>query len=207
MESLPDWWTKPPDPQDETVAYVRQLLQDWSDHLAGSEEIIEAVLSRTRRTTSPTQRELGLLFLSALDRPQHLIEVDFLENAQDHVTRWAAIAGLQSWLARSPIHATELLRLLQQNRGYGRRKAETAVQLLSGEAVAGSVPLVELAGYLDHESLVIRDLAAMTLAWLAPQEAAKIPFDPAGDAAQRRQAVQRWKDVAPQLKVPLSHDK
>jgi len=206
LPSLPDWLTKPPDPKDETVAYVRQLLQDWSEHLAGSEEIVEAVLARTRRTKFPAQRELGLLFLAALDRPQHLIEVDFLENAQDRVTRWAAIAGLQSWLARSPTNTTELVRLLQQNRGYGRRKAETVVQLLSGEAVAGSVPLVELAGYLDHESLVIRELAAITLAWLAPQEAQKIAYDPAGDAGQRRQAVQRWKDVTPQLKVPLPRE-
>ena len=57
-------------------------------------------------------------------------------------------------------------------------------------------------GYLEHENLAVRDLAYRQLAALAPGCAKRVPYDPAGTAEQRPQAVARWRELVPPGKQP-----
>lgn len=55
---------------------------------------------------------------------------------------------------------------------------------------------------LDHDNLVIRDLAFWHLALLVPDGAKTIPYDPTADAEKRQQACVRWKQLVPDGRLP-----
>jgi hypothetical protein len=98
-----------------------------------------------------------------------------------------------------------LQRLLQQKRGYAREKATLAcklLQLLPAASLARAETYQELIGYLDHENLLVRDLAFWHLANLAEEGPRQIAYDPAGDAEHRRPAVGQWHKLVPPGTVP-----
>jgi hypothetical protein len=82
--------------------------------------------------------------------------------------------------------------------------AETVVQLLHSfdEAALKNPETYEtLITYLDHERLGIRGLAYWHLRRLVP-EGEKIGYDPLADKAARAKAIEAWKELIPEGKVP-----
>ena len=57
--------------------------------------------------------------------------------------------------------------------------------------------LAALVGYLNHDNLAVRELAALNLAVLAPEAAKAIAYDPDGPPAARQKAVDEWKQKGP----------
>jgi hypothetical protein len=208
LKELPPWWDKPPDRNQPQVADALITVADWAVQLNRSSEVIDTILTRVRESQDATVRATGLLFLAALDAVPFLI--DFLEDRQHAEVRGAARHALQLWVAQRTDNAAELTRLLQQKRGYARDKAALIAQLLQPVPAKDlSRPEIyqTLIGCLDHENLVVRDLAFWHLALLVEEGARTIAYDPAADAAKRRQAVERWRKLVPPGAVPAQQGK
>jgi hypothetical protein len=203
LPELPEWWTKPPDRGKPLVADALLTLSDWAGHLNRSTEVIDTLLTRVRESNDSTLRVVGLLFLAALDGAPFL--VDFLEDRQHAEVRGTARHAVQAWLGRRPENGAELQRLLQEKRGLAREKAALVCKLLQplpAYDLARAETYQELIGRLDHENLLVRDLAFWHLANLVEEGPRKIAYDPAQNAEQRRPAVEQWRKLVPPGVVP-----
>jgi pSer/pThr/pTyr-binding forkhead associated (FHA) protein len=205
---LPGWWTKPPDRKGPKVEKAMLSLVYWSEQLAPRKDgggALDVIRSRVQATGAADM--VGLLFLASLDAVQPL--VGFLSDRQRSEVRGATVHALQGWLSRGPRHAAELVRLLQ-NAGYSREKARLIVDLLHffpKDSLRAKKTYEELAGHLDHEELVVRELALWHLAELTragqipAKEAEAIRYDPLADEGQRRSAIEQWKKLITSGKV------
>jgi len=203
LKELPDWWARPPDRAQPQVQDAMLALLDWNVQLGRSSEVIDNILTRIRESTDAPQRVIGVQFLAALDGAPFLLE--FLGDRQNHEVRGAARYALQVWLLRRPENLAELIRLLQDKRGFSRDKAALVGRLLQ------QVPEADLArpetyqgliDLLDHEDLVVRDLAFWHLAALVPEGAKTIAYNPIMEADQRGAAVAKWRKLVPRGQVP-----
>lgn len=66
-----------------------------------------------------------------------------------------------------------------------------------------------MVGYLNHDDLLVRDLAFWQLDRLGtggrlPEDAKRIRYDPNGEPEARRRAVEKWKQVLAEGKIPAS---
>jgi hypothetical protein len=202
LKELPDWWSKAPDRNKPEVADALLTLKDWAALLQGSNEVMDTILTRVRESKDSTLRVVGLLFLAALDGVPYL--VSFLEDRNHPEVRGTARHAVQAWLTRRPGNVAELQGLLEKQ-GYTPTKAALACKLmrpLPAEELGRAATYQELIGYLDHENLLVRDLAFWHLANLVPEGPRKIPYDPVGDDQRRRQAVELWRKLVPPGTVP-----
>jgi hypothetical protein len=205
---LPDWWTKPPDRKEPKVEKAMLSLLYWSEQLTPRKDdggTLDVIRSRVQGDGAADT--VGLLFLAALDEVQPL--VGFLSDRQRSEVRGATVYALQGWLSRGPQHAAELARQLQKT-GYSRDKADLIVRLLHffpNDALRMQT-YEQLAGWLDHDELGVREralwhLAELTRAGLIPaKEAEAIHYDPLADEDKRRAAVEQWKKLIRSGKVP-----
>jgi pSer/pThr/pTyr-binding forkhead associated (FHA) protein len=202
LKELPACWQKPPDRDQPRIADAMLTLRDWSNHLDQSSEVVDTILTRIRESKDPTLRVIGLLFLAALEEIPLL--VDFLEDRQHSEVRGAARHALQVWLSRRPDSQAELARILKDKR-YAQEKAALIGHLLCkipDTALKSPNTYQNLIGYLDHENLIVRDLAFWHLAQLVPEGAAKIAYDPLAEADQRKKTIDQWRKLVPPGTVP-----
>jgi hypothetical protein len=204
ITQLPAWWTKPPDRSQPQVADAMISLQDWSGYLSKSKEfIVDTILTQVRESKDSKLRALGLLFLAALDEMPFLVE--FLEERQHAEVRGTARHALQVWLSRGPNSQAELARILKEKQGYSPEKGALIGRLLQripDADLAKPETYQSLIRFLDHENLIVRDLAFWHLAQLVPSGAASIAYDPAAEADQRRKHIAQWQKIIPPGKVP-----
>jgi hypothetical protein len=141
------------------------------------------------------------LFLGALEAIPQL--VDLLGDRRYAEVRNTAAHALQHWRNLHKEHDAELTRILQSK--FSKDKAVIIRRLLQGftaEELQKPETYQTLLDYLNHESLVIRELALYHLTLLLPEDAKKAGFDPAADAEKRRPALEAWKQLLPPGKVP-----
>ncbi len=204
LTELPAWWTKPPDRSLPQVADAMISLQDWSTYLSKSHEyIVDTILTNVRESKDSKLRALGLLFLAALDEMPFLVE--FLDERQHAEVRGTARHALQLWLSRGPNSQAELARILKDKRGYAPEKGALIGRLLQripDADLAKPETYQSLIRYLDHENLIVRDLAFWHLAQLVPSGAASIAYDPVAEADQRRKHIAEWQKIILPGKVP-----
>jgi hypothetical protein len=201
----PEWWTNRIAPQDDKpqLANVMMALGDYNTFLEKREAVVDAVSTAVHESPDATTRALGVLFLGALDALPQLI--DSLEDRQHAEVRGSAAYGLRHWMSRNREQDAQLYRTLIESKLYPKEKANTIMRLLHyvSEADAQRPGTYQtLIADLNHENLSIRDLAFWHLAHLVPEGASTIPYDPAGDAEKRQQAVQEWKKLMAAGKIP-----
>jgi hypothetical protein len=155
----------------------------------------------------PDNQDVGIFFLAAVDEVEPLMD---LLNRDSSNVRGATLFALQTWLSRGGRRGEELARILEK-RGSAKDKAELIVRLLHfypPEALEDRKTYEELIDRLDHDNRLVRDLAFWHLDQLGvggrlPAEAKRIKYDPAGDAEARREAVDKWKKLLADRKVPV----
>src|SRR5207248_2158656 len=136
--------------------------------------------------------------------------VDFLEDRQHAEVRGTARHGLQFWLSRRPDSEAELARLLKEKRGYAQEKGALIgrlMQRIPDADLTKPQTYQSLIGYLDHENLIVRDLAFWHLAQIVPEGATKIAYDPVADSDKRRKFVEEWQKLVPPGTVPKAPGK
>jgi pSer/pThr/pTyr-binding forkhead associated (FHA) protein len=198
LPQLPGWWTNTLNPKESQVADMMIALIDYSKLLEKSDTVVDAVLTQVRESPVEQMRVLGVLVLSALDAVPYL--VDFLEDRQHPEVRGTAALALRHWTSRSRDYDLELYRILQERKGYSKEKAEIIMRLLhnfSPSDLDKPATYEMLIGYLDHENLVIRELAFWHLSNLAPNAVKDLPPDWAVDPDKRKQVVELWKKAIP----------
>jgi hypothetical protein len=225
LPGLPAWWAKPPDREAPAVQKALRSLLDWSEILGGPninpqkrpgpprgvEPVVTTVKTQIQEVEvkDPDNQDIGIFFLAALDEVEPL--VDLLEDREHPNVRGATLFALQTWLSRGGRRGEELARILER-RGSAKDKAELIVRLLHfypPEALEDRKTYEELVDHLGDGKLLVRDLAFWQLDQLGvggrlPEEAKRIKYDPAGDAEARREAVDKWKKLLADGKVPVS---
>jgi hypothetical protein len=221
LPELPAWWTKQPDQSAPEVQKALRSLLDWSDQLGGSntdparrtaagkaaEPVITTIKTQVEEVKDPDNQDVGVFFLAALDETEPLL--DLLKDPVNANVRGATLFALQSWLSRGIQHAADLVNLLER-RGDSKERAERIVRLLHflpPEALEQKKTYEELIAYLDDDNRAVRNLAFWQLdqlgvgGWL-PDEAKKIEYDPTWESEQRRPAIEQWKKLIADGKVP-----
>jgi hypothetical protein len=202
LKELLEWWSKVPDRNKPEIADALLTLKDWADLLQSSDEVVDRIRTRVQESKDSTLKVVGLLFLAALDGAPVL--VGFLEDRSHPEVRGTARHAVQTWLARRPENVAELQGLLEKQ-GYSREKAILACKLLRplpAAELARPETYQDLIRCLDHENLLVRDLAFWHLANLVAEGPRKIAYDPAADEQHRRQAIEQWRKLVPPGKVP-----
>jgi hypothetical protein len=219
LPELPAWWAKQPDRQAPEVQKALRSLLDWSERLGGSSAdlaktktqattpVVTTIKTQVEEVKDADNQDVGVFFLAALDQTEPLL--GFLKDRQNANVRGVTLFALQSWLSRGGQHAGELARILER-RGDSKDKAERIVRLLHfypPEALGQKKTYEDLIGCLDDDNLLVRDLAFWHLDQLGvggrlPEEARKIAYDPTWETEKRRPAIEKWKTLLAEGKVP-----
>ena len=113
-------------------------------------------------------------------------------NAPHEESRMAAITGLRNWLPLKTENG-ELLKQALQKR-FAPKEADIVQRLLwgySGGDLTDRATSEQLVAWLDHNSLIVREMAFYHIFRLTNTDHAYSPLRP---AAQRRGAIKRWED-------------
>jgi hypothetical protein len=223
LPQLPAWWAESPDRKAAPVQKAMRSLLDWSEILGGSnanpekksaspkaaEAVVTTVKTQVEEVADPDNQDVGIFFLAALDEIEPL--ADLLKDRKNANVRGATVFALQTWLGRGGQHGRELSRMLVRRGEVAEDKAKVIVGLLQfypPEARDDRRTYEELIGGLDDDKLLVRDLSYWQLVQLGvggrlPEEAKKIEYDPAWEPAKRRPAVEQWKKLLAEGKVPV----
>jgi hypothetical protein len=196
LTKLPLWTTFPPSVPDQ----ARKVLEDLQKRLE-TKGSIESVFEGPLRDADHFARLLALFELVAVDSLAPLLDV-WADQKQPAGIRLSATAALKHWMGRNAGRDLRLYQALEKK--HSPETAETLMTLLHGfSAKQAQEPATyqTLIGWLKHELLPVREMAFAELFALVP-EGRKIPFDPAGDAAQRERAFQEWKKLIPDGQLP-----
>jgi hypothetical protein len=203
LQQAPAWWTDKIDSQETQRGNVLVALADFSQELAKSDAVLDTIVTKAKEFEYAPHRSVGVMFLGALDALPQLL--DALEDRQYAEVRGTAAFTLWHWVNRAGDNELELIRILRESKGYSKEKAETFRRLLhslSERELADPRTYETLVGYLDHDNLAIRELAIWHLSLLAPDGARSIPYDPVAESDKRQQAVQQWKRLIADGKLP-----
>ena len=220
LKELPAWWTHTPDPKVERVQKALRSLLAWGDRLGGSNTdptkqanlpntpVVMAVKNQVVDVNDADNQDLGVLFLAALDELEVLL--DLLKDPNPNV-RGVTIAALQSWLSRGGRHGSQLAEIFER-RGNSKDKAQRMVRLFGAypnEALGRPQTYQELVGFLDDDEPLVRNLAFWHLdrlgkAGMLPEETKAIHYDPTWDRDRRRPAVEQWKKLITEGKIPVA---
>jgi pSer/pThr/pTyr-binding forkhead associated (FHA) protein len=220
LPEVPAWWDKPPDRNLPEVQKAMLSLLEWRDRLGGprkepdkaSSPKIEAKALLPMLKTKvqedakdPDNQDVGVLFLASLDVVEPLVAL--LEDRQNSSNvRGVTLFALQSWLNRGGQHAAELARILSAS-GH---KGDLIVRLLhfyDEQDLVKRTTYELLVSQLDDEDPLVRELSIWQLDQIGrsgrlPEEAKSIAYDPTWDAGPRRAAVEKWKRLLAEGKVP-----
>jgi len=158
-------------------------------------------------STSSDQRRAGVTALGALDDLPHLLQALANEKHQD--VREQAILTLRHWLGRAPGQVKTLRVAMLKSKQFSLLQVKTTMQLLFGfDDEDRARPAVKelLAVLLDHKNVGIRELAHWHLVRIEPK-GRDIPYDAAGSADQRQQAIERWRQVLQTASAPVEDNK
>jgi hypothetical protein len=203
LPSLPAWWTYEIDKTPTHVAGALLALLDFDKLLSDkTDSVVDTVFTQVKESNDPFTRNIGVLFLGALDALPFLVEA--LENPKYPEVRGSAAFVLRNWMSRNADNDAELFRMLGEQRAYSKEKAEIIIRLLHSVSEADAAKpktYQDLISYLDHDNLAIRQLAFWHLSFLVPEGAQQIVYDPAADAEQRKPACEQWKKLLANGKV------
>ncbi|MCS6977755.1 MAG: hypothetical protein NZM31_12220 [Gemmatales bacterium] len=150
----------------------------------------------------PRIRMMGVTLLGATDDLDGLLAA--LQNPKHPEVREQAVIILRHWLGRQAGHDARLYEHLTSKLNLSPAQAAGFLQLLYGfsEHEAESPELyATLLAYLNHDSLMIRELVRYHLYRLVPA-GSEIPFDAADPPEKRAEAVRRWKALIPPGELP-----
>jgi hypothetical protein len=201
LARMPAWRGAAASP-DKAAKAVREAVAGMRSRLADARDAA-ALLARDVDAGSAAERSLAVYGLGAIDDTPALVKS--LDNDHHADVRRAAIDALQHWIGRGPGQDRELFGYLVKARKYTEGQAEIVLQLLHGFGPAERDrpdTYESLIAYLQSSRLPVRELAAWYLDGWANAEAKKIGYDAAAPEKEREQAVERWKRLLTDGKLP-----
>lgn len=198
LETLPSWADKN-QPLSARAKKMQGLLNFFSDRQA--EVGVARSIREALGSSDPAFRRVGVISLGATDNLPALI--DLMGDVQAHDVRDDVVLVLRHWIGRGPGQDQKLHEALLQKK-YTPVQADTILHLLHSfgpTALARPETFETLIHYLQHDKLIIRELAEYHLYRLVPAGKG-IAYNPAGTPAQREAAFKEWKKLIPDGQLP-----
>jgi hypothetical protein len=199
LDKLPPWAVKSQDASAEAKEKKTALAQ-LTKELASRP--VDEVLDDYIKSDEAVKRRIAVLLLAALDKLPRLGQA--MRETKYADVRDLGVIALRHWIGRAPGQDQILYERLVEERKFTPVQTETILQLLHsfGESeLARPETYQTLIDYLEHDSLPIRGLAYWHLHRLVPQGTV-FGYDPAGSKEERRAAVEKWRKLIPEGKMP-----
>jgi hypothetical protein len=163
---------------------------------------IGAVLNKLVKSEDKADRLVGVTAAGALDQLGQVILG--LTNPKHADVRDQAVPVLRHWMGREPGQVAKLYQAFVEDEKYSKVHAKTIVQLLFGfnDADRKSPATYDLLiPALNHSQLAVRHLVYWNLVRLVP-EGMDIGYDAAASEADRKKAIEQWRQLVPEGKLP-----
>jgi len=199
LDKLPPWAIKSQDASAEAKEKKTALAQ-LTKELASRP--VDDVLDQYIKSDEAVKRRFAVLLLGALDKLPRLGQA--MQETKYADVRDLGVIALRHWIGRAPGHDQILYDRLLQGGKFTAIQTETILHLLHsfGESeLARPETYQTLIDYLEHDSLPIRGLAYWHLHRLVPQ-GSDFGYDPAGSKEERHAAVEKWRKLIPEGKLP-----
>jgi hypothetical protein len=169
---------------------VLQAAEEFSRSLSTSPSL-EVALDKARKDKSPFANRLAVFAYGAIDSPVDL--VDCLDDA-NYVVRLTAVPVLRHWQAQRPENDLKLVEVLNKQKGYTTRQADTMLRMLHGFADPNDAATIDLlTDALTSNKLGMRELAFEQMYQLDPKGFARARYSPVADQEFRDKAAADWK--------------
>jgi pSer/pThr/pTyr-binding forkhead associated (FHA) protein len=221
LPEVPAWWDKPPDRNVPEVQKALLSLLEWRDRLGGprkepekgrpppkleAKALLPMLKTKVQEDAKdPDNQDVGVLFLASLDVVEPLVAL--LEDRQNTSNvRGVTLFALQSWLNRGGQHAADLARILSTS-GHNGDLIVRLLHFYDEQDLVKRTTYEQLVNQLDDEDPLVRELSIWQLDQIGrsgrlPEEAKSIAYDSTWEASQRRAAVEKWKRLLAEGKVP-----
>jgi hypothetical protein len=199
LAKLPPWAAPDAARRPEAQA-LQKAIEQLQPQLA--EKSADADLGEALKSGGSATRQLAVYGLAAIDDLPRVLEA--LGDPKDPLVREAAVEALRHWLGRGPGQDMQLYNYLVKRGQYSERQAEIVLTLLHGFSLddRDRPEIYEtLIAYLLASKVPIRELARWHLYRWVPA-GKDIPYDPAGAEDDHKRAVQAWKKLIPDGKLP-----
>jgi hypothetical protein len=168
-------------------------------------ELLDAAARGEDREQSKALAEFAVLGLASINDIDRVMQA--LDDPRHAVARKAAVVALRHWIGDEAGRDQLLYQYLIEHLSYSKAQAATVLQLLHSALAAEEPETYEtLIAYLRHEKLAIRELAWWHLSRLVSEDSL-IPYDPAGEPAERAKAAAAWKELIPSSSLPARKPK
>jgi hypothetical protein len=200
----PEWNTIPPPPQSDAMRKASDSMRIALTELNGvmtDKSAVEIKLMEALQSDKQSSRMLAVYCLAAVDDIPDVLDALADEKYLD--VRMAAVVSLQQWLGRSKEQYKKLEMLLEEKK-YSPTQVDVMLQLLLGFTREQLKPetFQYMIQQLKHDKLAIRHLAIHFLQQVVP-EGAKIGYDAAGPTDVRQRAIEEWRKLIPEGKMPM----
>ena len=199
LQELPPWARE--GAYETPLAQRKKKILAHFRHLLTTKSLDEA-RDDLLNSDDPDQRRLAVIVMGALDDLPRLARA--LRESK-HPDVWDnGVLALRQWIGRAPGQDQILYRGLIDRGGYSPATAEAILQLLHsfGDAdLARPETYDALVDYLDSDHLPLRGLAYWHLKRLVPA-GEEFGYDPTDPKEKREAAVQKWKKLIPNGKLP-----
>jgi hypothetical protein len=198
LQKLPDWAKN--DDTSEVASKRKALLEEMRQSIL--KKGIGPTIDEMVESDNPAKRRLAVYAMGATD---DLARLGAALAAAKHPDVWEnGVLALRHWIGRGPGQDMKLYQAMLKEAKFTDKQASTVLQLLHsfGEDDMAQPETYEiLVMYLNHEKLAIRGLAHWHLVRLVP-EGKKIAYSPLDPKEKREKAVEEWKKLLPEGKLP-----
>jgi hypothetical protein len=198
LQKLPDW-VKSDDSSE--LAKKRKAILEEARQLIVKKGVGPAI-DELVESDDPLKRRLAVYAMGATD---DLGRLGAALAAAKHPDVWEnGVLALRHWIGRGTGQDMKLYQAMLKETKFSEKQAGTVMQLLHsfGEDDMAQPETYEvLIMNLNHDKLAIRGLAHWHLVRMVP-EGRKIPYSPLDPKEKREKAIEEWKKLVPEGKLP-----
>jgi uncharacterized protein (TIGR03000 family) len=202
LDQLPAWATA--DPNSERAQKIKANLVRFRELVR--KQSIGEVLDQMVNSDDEAVRRSAVNLMGALDELPRLGHA--LANAK-HADVWEnGVLALRHWIGRGSGQDLKLYNGLIASGKYSPAQAATVLNLLHSfgdDDLAYPETYEALIKYMENDSLGIRGLAYWHLSRLVPA-GKKFGFNPLAPKEERERAIQQWRELIPEGKLPPKTD-
>jgi hypothetical protein len=198
LQKIPDWAKN--DDSSELAKKRKALLEELRQSII--KKGIGPTIDEFVESDDPMKRRLAVYAMGATD---DLARLAAALAAAKHPDVWEnGVLALRHWIGRGPGQDMKLFQAMLKEGKFTEKQAGTVMQLLHSfgeDDLAQPETYDVLVMYLNHEKLAIRGLAHWHLVRMVP-EGKKIAYSPLDPKEKREKAIEEWKKLLPEGKLP-----
>ncbi len=202
LKEPPAWVQPPTDEAGKAFARKADKVVESFANEAVKSKSLAAAADKFLTSDDALERKLAVVALAASDELMRLGKA-LRESKQADVWEDAVLA-MRHWIGRGPGQDQKLYQAMIAAKTFTPAEADAALQLLhdfGDDDLANPATYAYLINRLGNEQLFVRGLAYWHLSRLVP-EGKKFGYDPRASKEQRDAAIEKWKELVPNGKLP-----